>query len=72
VYQGDVLNTRSRIMEECNRLGKDLLVFQNIAERLPGNQTYKAGFVEQLMLRGKEKETQIYKVNKTGERSVVV
>jgi adenylate cyclase len=67
VYHGDILNTCSRMIEECNRLGKDLIISQNIAEWLAGNHTYKARFVEQLMLRGKEKETQLYEVHKTTE-----
>jgi len=71
VYHGDVLNICSRMMEECNRLGKDLLVSQTIAEWLENNQTYKARFVEELMFRGKEKESQIYEINKTDAQSVV-
>jgi len=71
VYHGDVLNTCARMIEECNRLGKDLLVSQNIAEWLMSDQTYKASLVEQLMLRGKEKETQVYEVNKAEEQPIV-
>ena len=60
------------MIEECNRLEKDLLGFQKIAQWLVSNQTCKARFVEKLMLRGREKETQIYEVNKAEEQSVVM
>ncbi len=64
VYHGDVLNTSARIMDQCNRLEKDLLVSKIIAAWLATSKIYEAWFVENLILRGKEQETAIYSVNK--------
>ncbi len=71
VYHGDVLNTCARMMEQCGRLKKELLVSQPITEWLTNNTTYKVNFIEQLTLRGKEQETPVYEVNKVSERSLI-
>ena len=40
---------------------------ETIADWLANNKTNKGCFVKELILRGKEKETQVYEVNKPGE-----
>lgn len=52
VYSGDVLNTTSRIQEECNRYGVDLLVSSLLLGRLPPA-GYQAEPIGEIALRGK-------------------
>ena len=52
VYSGDVLNTTSRIQEECNRYGVDLLASSLLLNRLP-SADYRAEPIGEIALRGK-------------------
>ena len=64
VYHGDVLNTCARIVGECSRLKKDLLVSSTVAQWLERNPEYSVAFAESLLLRGKGEETAIFEVKK--------
>jgi adenylate cyclase len=55
VFSGDVLNTTSRIQEECNRRGVSLLVSAPILARLPRSAGYRATPVDEIELRGRSK-----------------
>ena len=52
VYSGDVLNTTSRIQEECNRYGVDLIASSVLLGRIPAA-TYRAAAIGEITLRGK-------------------
>jgi adenylate cyclase len=64
VYHGDVLNTCARIVGECSRLKKDLLVSATVAQWMDHDAEYSVAFTESLLLRGKGAETAIYEVKK--------
>ena len=64
VYHGDVLNTCARIVGECSRLKKDLLVSSTVAQWMQNEAEYSVAFTENLLLRGKGAETAIYEVKK--------
>ena len=52
VYSGDVLNTTSRIQEECNRYGVDLIASSVLLGRMPPS-TFQAAPIGEITLRGK-------------------
>jgi len=62
VYHGDVLNTCARIMAQCSKYNKDLLVSSEIGAWLKNNERYSTVLVEDVILRGKDNATSIYEV----------
>jgi len=52
VYSGDVLNTTSRIQEECNRYGVDLIASSDLLVRLP-TAPFDSAPIGEIVLRGK-------------------
>jgi adenylate cyclase len=60
VYHGDVLNTTSRLEAECNRYNQTLLVSEFILNSLELPPYFKANFIDELQLRGKEKKIKIF------------
>ena len=71
VYHGDVLNTCARIVGECSRLKKDLLVSSTVAQWVQNNAAYSVTLLDNLLLRGKESETAVYGVKKRRIHPVV-
>lgn len=64
-YHGDVINTTSRIQSLCRKLGKDILVSEELYASLPlplphNYICHKEGFFE---LRGKKREILIFSLN---------
>ena len=64
VFSGDVLNTASRIQEYCNKLNKQLLVSESLANELVKYKYLEIQPVGELELRGKEGKSKIYGVEK--------
>lgn len=62
-YHGDVLNTASRIQEQCKILDKDLLISENVEKNLLKLNGFKKEFIGDVNLRGKEKALKIYSLN---------
>jgi len=60
VYMGDVLNTTKRIQDDCKRLAKDFLISNELLNRVKSLGNIKASFVEEIVLRGKEKSIKLY------------
>ena len=60
VYIGDVLNTTARIQEDCKRLGKDFLISGDLLNSTNGLGNINASFIEETILRGKEKRVKLY------------
>jgi adenylate cyclase len=54
VFSGDVLNTTSRIQEECNRHRVDLLASKDLLDRMPAGAPYRPVPIGQIPLRGRE------------------
>jgi len=62
-YHGDVLNTASRIQDQCKILDKDLLISENVEKNLLKLNGFKKEFIGDVNLRGKEKALKIYSLN---------
>ena len=52
-FTGDVLNTTSRIQEQCNVFGVDLLISNQLLRILPRSKNMKAKNIGEISLRGK-------------------
>jgi adenylate cyclase len=61
-FHGDVVNTASRIQAQCRIVGKDLLVSRDLLDRLPEMQGYDRESVGAILLRGKEKEVDLFSI----------
>jgi adenylate cyclase len=67
VFQGDVVNTASRIKEICSSLGAKILLSRELLDELPiENSPYKALRVGAFLLKGKEHEVELFSVAKVG------
>lgn len=64
VYGGDVLNTTARIQEDCKRLGKDFLISEELLSNVLDLKDIKAQFLDDTVLRGKQKPIKIYSLEK--------
>lgn len=62
VYNGDVLNTTSRIQNECNRYQRDCLVSGPLMNRLTQMNGFQWEKIDTVLLRGKEKEVELFSV----------
>jgi len=62
-YHGDVLNTAARIQDQCKVLNKDLLVSENVEEKLSRLNGFRKEFLGDVNLRGKEKALKIYSLD---------
>jgi adenylate cyclase len=60
VCLGDVLNTTARIQEDCKRLAKDFLISEDLLNCIDDLGSIKVTFVEESVLRGKEKSLKLY------------
>ncbi len=61
-YHGDVVNTASRLQEQCNRFGKKLLVSEHLHKYLKNHKALQQEFIDRVILKGKEKPLNIYSV----------
>ncbi len=59
-YHGDVLNTASRIQDQCKILNKKLLISQTLEKKLIKLNGIEKEFIGNINLRGKEKVVKIY------------
>jgi adenylate cyclase len=62
VYNGDVLNTASRIQDECNKYQRDCLVSGTLMNRLKQMNGFQWERIEAVTLRGKETEVELFSV----------
>jgi adenylate cyclase len=62
VYNGDVLNTTSRIQSECNKYQRDCLVSGILMNRLKELNGFQWEKVDTVTLRGKETEVELFSV----------
>jgi adenylate cyclase len=68
VYNGDVLNTTSRIQELCSQYNCKLLVSGSLLEKLELSESYHSNFIASVKLRGKETEMELYCIKKTSSK----
>jgi adenylate cyclase len=69
VYNGDVLNTTSRIQNECNKYQRDCLVSGSLMNRLKQANGFEWERIDIVTLRGKETEVELFSVTNTPPRS---
>lgn len=62
VYNGDVLNTTARIQSECNKYKRDCLVSGPLVDRLKQMNGFIWERIDAVILRGKEKEMELFSV----------
>lgn len=62
VYNGDVLNTTSRIQNECNRYQKDCLISGMLMNRLKPMNNFQWEKIDTVKLRGKNIELELFSV----------
>ena len=62
VYNGDVLNTTSRIQDECNKYQRDCLVSGKLMNRLRQKNGFQWERMDTVTLRGKETEVELFSV----------
>ena len=62
VYNGDVLNTTSRIQNECNKYQRDCLVSGALMNRLNKINGFQWERIDAVTLRGKETEVELFSV----------
>ena len=60
IFTGDVLNTTSRIQALCNTYNVDLLVSETLIKRLPIANQFKAIYLAESELRGKEEKMKLF------------
>ncbi|MGE0587225.1 MAG: adenylate/guanylate cyclase domain-containing protein [Cyclobacteriaceae bacterium] len=71
VFTGDVLNTTSRIQDFCNELRVELLISQEVVNKMPSQSFYRYNPVGAIELRGKEVPVSLYSVL-TREQAMVL
>ena len=64
LFIGDVMNTTSRIQEDCKRLGHDLLISGEVAAGINQKNGLNLEFLEETVPRGKEKPIKLYSVER--------
>lgn len=60
VYSGDVLNTASRLQEQCNELNTDILISDTLKNALTWTGKYNIHSKGKVLLKGKIHETEIF------------
>lgn len=63
VYSGDIVNTSSRIMNECKKFNKDLLVTENLLSLTKLQDNWEKEEIKSVQLRGKSETILLYTVN---------
>lgn len=64
VFHGDVLNTASRIMGECNALKRTFLVSEDVLNKIKLPDQYKTESLGSFTLRGKAQEIKLFSIQK--------
>lgn len=59
IYSGDVLNTTSRIQEQCKHFSVDLLISKETFDLLPSKNAFELEMIGNLELRGKQTKIEI-------------
>lgn len=62
-YHGDVINTASRIQDQCNEHNKPFLISNNLYRKMPRTGFFKIDLIGEMMLKGKLNPVAIYSVD---------
>jgi adenylate cyclase len=60
IYNGDVLNTSSRIQEQCNKYNRELLISGLLLKELDIKNEFRAEKLDTVKLRGKESSMELF------------
>ncbi|MEM7185515.1 MAG: adenylate/guanylate cyclase domain-containing protein [Bacteroidota bacterium] len=63
IYTGDILNTTARIQAECNKYETQLLLSDELYEKLAKEDGFKGVLIGALQLRGKSEPTNLYSLS---------
>jgi len=69
VFSGDVLNTTSRIQQECNRHSVDLLASAELLDRVRPGDAYSVARIGEIQLRGKAEALALSAVRRVSQRA---
>ncbi len=61
-YHGDVLNTASRIQDQCNEYNKVLLISSNLYKKMPRTGVFRFDLIGEVLLKGKLNPVGVYSV----------
>ncbi|MDT0645528.1 adenylate/guanylate cyclase domain-containing protein [Zunongwangia sp. F260] len=64
-YHGNTINTASRIQEECNAMGKDFLMSEDILKNITETEDFKFEYEGNIRLKGKNEAIKIYSLNQS-------
>ncbi|WP_298551533.1 adenylate/guanylate cyclase domain-containing protein [uncultured Algibacter sp.] len=64
-YHGDTINTASRIQDQCNRLGFDLLISEKFLKVVEIDSWTTSKLEGNVLLKGKQGTVNIYSVTRT-------
>lgn len=64
-YHGDVINTSARIQAECNNLNVPILISEALLNDLGENEFFKSTSLGAVLLKGKNKEINIYTLSQS-------
>jgi adenylate cyclase len=67
-YHGDVLNTASRIQDQCNIYDKQFLISEEMRRVMPRNDAFKIDLLGKITLKGKVNPLEIYSVEMANGR----
>ena len=68
VYNGDVMNTTSRIQELCNHYNCRLLISSKLLKKLELDESYTSTFIEPVKLRGRKKKVGLFCIDRINTR----
>jgi len=68
VYNGDVMNTTSRIQELCNHYNCILLISSKLLKKLALAESYNSTFIESVKLRGKKKKIELFCIERVNNK----
>ncbi len=63
-YHGDVINTTSRIQEQCNDFNESLLISEELVDKFKLAPRYKAILMDDVLLKGKTEEYKIFAIHR--------
>ena len=64
-YHGDTINTASRIQDQCNPLGRSVLISEELRNGLQIDTTFTTELVGEVVLKGKSQRVNIYSIEST-------
>jgi adenylate cyclase len=64
-FHGDVLNTAARILDQCNKYKKEILISENLASHIKNNEHFRKLSIGEIQLRGKKEMVKIFSMEQS-------